>query len=355
MKIESWKLMGDDGSGPYPLSRAGHADALNPLLKLHASHSFSISDIHSDVHGLWRYAAMLPLHSFENRVSFCEGFTPLIQESFGGTNLIFKLEYLFPSGSFKDRGATVAISQMKEQGVDCFVEDSSGNAGAALATYAAKAGMQCEIYISDRTTISKIKQLTWLGAKVVQVSGTREDVANTAQLRAKEIYYASHVFNPLFLAGTKTFAYEVWEQSKGSLPKEILFPVGNGTLLLGAWIGFEELRKAGLISFIPRLSAVQAQNCSPLLNGQYPYAATMAEGIAIQKPARKSQILEIIEQTAGSIISVSESDINEAWSWLSSKGHFVEKTSAVPLAGWIKIKKPENTLIPLTGHGLKSI
>ncbi len=355
MNKEFWNIVCLSTNEVLPIDAPNWKSSSDNLLQISHGLVFSPDMIDIEEQGLWRYKSMLPIFSNKAIVSFGEGMTPIIQIEINRQKIDLKLEYLFPSGSYKDRGATVLISHMRECGWKELVEDSSGNAGAAIATYAAKAGIQSQIIVSKNTSPNKIRQLEMLGAEVIKISGTREDVAEEAQKRAYKTYYASHCYNPFFFQGTKTFAYELWEQTGGKLPEEIFFPVGNGTLILGSFIGFMELLEAGLIDTVPLLTAVQAENCAALIyHDEEKLSTTIAEGIAVKKPVRKSEILNAIRYTKGRIITVSEEEIISSWQLLASMGLYVEKTSAVGVAGWIKSNYPLNSLVPLTGHGLKN-
>jgi len=355
MNKEFWNIICISSNKALPWDTQQWISSTEELLQLSHSLIFSPDMIDIGVQGLWRYKAMLPVFNQNAVVSFGEGMTPITEEKINGQVIHFKLEYLFPSGSYKDRGATVLISHMQEYGWKKLVEDSSGNAGASMATYAAKANIKSEIVISESTSPSKIRQLEMLGAEIIKVAGTREDVAEEAKQRADKIYYASHSYNPFFFQGTKTFAYELWEQTGGKLPEEIFFPTGNGTLILGSFLGFMELMESGMIDVIPRLSAVQAENCAALLYEDIEkFGTTLAEGIAVKKPVRKTEILNAVGYTKGRLITVSEDEILTCWKNLANMGYYVEKTSAVGMAGWIKVNCPQNSLVPLTGHGLKT-
>lgn len=306
-----------------------------------------------DYQGLWKYNPQIPVFDKKNIVSFGEGMTPVTRESWHSKNISLKLEFLFPTGSYKDRGATVLLSKIKELGIDKIVEDSSGNAGCAIAAYAAKAGINSEIYVSSKASPAKIKQMQGYGAEVKIIEGSREDVADAALEASLTSYYASHSYNPFFFEGTKTFAYEVWEQCR-EMPEEIIFPVGNGTLYIGAFIGFSELKAAGLVTKIPVLSIAQAAHCQALNNSVPTFQKTVAEGIAVQKPVRKALINNILIQTGGHYYPVTEEAILAEHTRLFKAGYFVELTSAVATAA-IAQSSYQNILLPLTGHGLKNM
>ena len=312
---------------------------------------------------LWRYREALPLRDDSNIVSFGEGFTPLRRFEHGGRHVWLKLDHLFPSGSFKDRGATLLVSKVRELGVRRIVEDSSGNAGAAFALYAAQAGVECEIFAPAHASAGKLVQIRRCGARLHSIPGPRETAAQAALDAAQSAYYASHCWNPFFLHGAKTFAYEVVEQLGWRAPETVVLPAGNGTLLLGCAIGFAELAEAGLISRIPRLVAVQAAACAPLANAAAAQQtaptdvaprATLAEGIAVRTPVRGVQCLRAVRDSGGCWITVSEDEILAALQHLHRHGYYAEPTCAVAVAALARLDDLGECVVPLTGHGLKA-
>jgi threonine synthase len=185
---------------------------------------------------------------------------------------------------------------------------------------------------------------------------------------AKKTYYASHCWNPYFLHGTKTFAFEIWEQMGWKSPDTLLLPAGHGTLLLGAYIGFRELKEAGRVKKIPRLVGIQSAACAPLFQGfaeglgEAPAilkGETMAEGIAIAEPVRGRQILRAIRETGGEVLTVTEKEIGAAFKEMGRRGHFIEPTSAATMAGlkkYLKKKRVKEVIVSsLTGTGLKAV
>jgi threonine synthase len=262
----------------------------------------------------------------------------------------------------------VLISKMKEWGVQKVVEDSSGNAGSAIAAYCAKAGIECEIYVPHTTSSGKLVQIQAYGATLKKVKGSREKTAEVAMEAASKIPYASHCWNPFFLHGTKTFAFEVWEQMDWKSPDTLVLPIGHGTLFLGAYMGFRELKEAGMVKRIPRLVGVQSAFCAPLYQAfrkgwgeTRPIARkeTIAEGIAIAEPVRGKQILKSVRDTDGEILTVTEREIKEALREMGRKGQFIEPTSAATIAGlkkYLRKKRRKETVVStLTGMGLKSV
>lgn len=313
---------------------------------------------------LWRYAEALPIAVPED-ITLGEGMTPLVSTSRSGT--LAKLDYLAPTGSFKDRGAAMLLALAKELGVSRVLADSSGNAGAAVAAYAARAGIACDIYVPATTSPGKLGQLRAFGAKVVAIEGSRADTAAAAANAADtpDVFYASHVYHPFFLQGTKTYVYELWEQLGGRLPRTLVLPAGNGTLVLGAHLGCRDLLARGLIERLPRIVAVQAAACAPLAEAfaqgsdtpaEVAAEPTAAEGIAIATPARGTQILAAVRETGGTFVAVPEASITAAHAGLAREGLYVEPTSAVcwaALEGGL-VSDAEDSVVPMCGSGLKS-
>ncbi|MCM2534316.1 threonine synthase [Neobacillus pocheonensis] len=318
---------------------------------------------------MWRYIDAMPFENnstFWQAVTMGEGYTPLIVLDDSESNTFVKVDYMMPTLSFKDRGAVVLIAKAKELGITKVIADSSGNAGTSIAAYAKRAGIACDIFLGEGTSPKKIAQVKAHGANVRAINGTREDVAVAAQKAVNEekVFYASHVYNPFFYEGTKTYAYEIWEQMKCA-PDALIIPVGNGTLLLGAYYGFKELLENGLIKKMPKLIAIQAENCAPLAKAfvnNETFAepvennGTLAEGIAIAAPARSVQILEAIRATNGEILTTTEEEIIQARTTLAGKGFYVEPTTAANYAGYLKYNHSpsEKIIIPLCGAGIKA-
>lgn len=353
----------------YPLDEPIWQSSQGYLLDIRFHSVFNKSAIRNRTANLWRYREAIPIEKDENIVSFGEGATPMQKINLAGVDVYFKLDYLFPTGSYKDRGSTVLISKIKELGIKRVVQDSSGNAASSIAAYCAKADIVCDIYVPRNISEAKLAQIKAFGANVHVINGTRQDAAEAALEASKDSYYASHCWNPFFFQGTKTFAFEVVEQLGWKAPDVVILPAGNGSLLIGAYIGFRELLKAGITEKIPKIIGVQAQNCSPLYyahNNALTYIpniethSSIAEGIAIAKPIRGNQMLQYIELTEGTFVVVSEEEIQEALLNMCSKGYFIEPTAAAVVAGvqkYIQEQSLDNEKIVsvLTGSGLKTI
>jgi threonine synthase len=318
---------------------------------------------------IWRYYEALPIENKEDIVTLGEGMTPLVPALFEGQNILFKLDYISPTGSFKDRGTSFFVSKLKEHKIKKVVEDSSGNAGASLAAYCAYSGIKCEIYVPDYTSAGKIVQIEMYGAKVKRIPGSREDTSAAVIQAAHSCYYASHNWNPYFLHGVKTIAFEIWEQLGWKIPDNIIVPAGQGSLVLGCQIGFDELKAAGEIKKLPRIFAVQAANCAPLYQAFQKGLAepvsiqkkeTIAEGISSAFPIRGSKVLSAVKDSEGEFIAVKEREIWESLKKVSKLGFYIEPTSAVATAGLSQlinkeiIKPKDLTVVILTGFGLKA-
>ncbi|MET9950995.1 pyridoxal-phosphate dependent enzyme [Streptomyces sp. NPDC006339] len=249
-----------------------------------ASAPVPLASLPSRVNSLWRYAEALPLATGIARVtgaagaaarggvtgtggvppvSLGEGRTPLVPLT---DTVSAKLDFLMPTLSFKDRGAVMLAELARRLEPRTVIADSSGNAGTAVAAYCARAGLDCAVYVPEGTSPKKLEQIRAHGARTLVVPGDREATARAARAAADEpgVFYASHVYNPHFLHGTKTYVYEIWEDLGGRLPDTLVLPVGNGTLLLGAALAVEELYGHGLVDRRPALVAVQAEAVSPL-------------------------------------------------------------------------------------------
>ncbi len=350
----------------YPLDAPVWRCTCGGMLDIVLRPAFDPAEVHRGAFTLWRYQAFIPVPRREV-ITLGEGMTPLVQVELNGRRVFVKQEHLFPTGSYKDRGASVLITQAKHLGVRKVVEDSSGNAGCAIAAYCARAGITCEIYVPADTSPAKLAQIESYGATLHRVPGSREDTARAVLDAAEKDYYASHSWNPFFFQGTKTFAYEAAEQLGWQAPDEVILPVGNGTLLLGAAIGFNELFRAGVIDRMPRLTGVQAVNCAPLAAAHQAGLATpqaittlpsIAEGIAIAAPARGPQILAAVKSSGGGFVTVSEAEITQALRTCAAQGFYIEPTAAAAFAGTQKALEdilPGKTVVTaFTGHGLKA-
>ena len=348
---------------------------------------------------LWRYREALPIPDDADIVTLGEGMTPLIPlNAAADSEHYVKLDYLCPTGSYKDRGASVLLTHLKALGVEEVVEDSSGNAGAAIAAYSARAGIRCTIYCPASTSKGKLAQIAAYGAELRLVEGNRTATTGAVKDAAKTVCYASHNWHPFFLEGTKTLAFEIVEQLGGDVPAHVICPVGFGSIYLGLFIGFRELRETGVIERVPRLLGVQPAVCCPIYNAyrkgepsgeQAPAqqnkregkpgerqalalenkgvvsrmaqtGTTLAEGITAELPVRAQMILDAIHYTNGAFTIVDDATIRASLETLAARGIYVEPTSAVVVKGYEKFRDAgiigagEATVSILTGIGLKT-
>jgi threonine synthase len=347
--------------------KSWRCDTCGGLLDIEMHPQFPLEKITTRPFTMWRYREALPIELDENIISLGEPVTPIVKINLSGKSLMIKLEHLFPTGSLKDRGASVLVSKMRELGIEKAVEDSSGNAGASIAAYCKAAGIACEIFVPSHVSPAKAFQIEIYGAYLRLIEGSRENVAEAALFAAGELYYASHCRNPFFLHGVKTFAYEIAEQLGWNAPDTLILPVGNGTLLLGAFIGFKELFQAGLIKKIPKIVGVQAANCAPLykdfttnssVKEKNTFMTSIAEGIAIAEPVRRGEILRCVKESSGLFLTVTEKEICTALRHMLEKGYMIEPTAAAAIAGAEKYlassETGEQVVSVITGHGLKA-
>ena len=327
------------------------------LLALAPGRGLARDEIERSETSLWRYRAAIRLED-RDRVSLGEGFTPLVGMEWEGRRLLFKCEHLMPTGSFKDRGTAVMMSHLKQAGVEALLEDSSGNPGASVAAYAAAAGIRARIMVPEGAPAAKRVQIAAAGADLHPVAGDRDAVERAALAAAESMFYASHNRQPFFLEGTKTLAFELWEQLGFRVPAAVAAPCGNGANILGLYLGFRELQEAGEIDALPRLHAVQAANTSPirtLFDGRtLPSAPTVADGIATAQPIRGRMVADTVRSTGGTVPVVSEDAILGALGRLARSGWFLEPTSAVVVAALPQIPD-EDIVLVLTGSGLKTL
>lgn len=301
---------------------------------------------------MWRYRRSLPEPASGlawEKTTLGEGMTPLVEVVPG---VLAKLEYVSPTGSFKDRGAAMMLALAAAAGRRTVVADSSGNAGKAVAVYAAKAGMSAEVFVPAGTPEVKTSVARASGALVIEVEGGREATARAAMRRVEEGggWYASHVYQASFVHGVKTIAFEIFEQLAGRAPGTVVVPAGNGTLVQGTWLGFSELR-AFHGGRLPQLVAVQSDRFAALAGASPSGDPTVASGIAIDKPARLEQVRAALMASGGRVVSVPEDAIVAAGATLARAGLLVEPTAAAAWAGFARSAAlPEPVVVVLSGR-----
>lgn len=356
--------------GSYDLREPRWQSPAGRPLWIDPGNGLAPADLDHSARSIWRYRAALPVE-IPQPLSLGEGHTPLVEHSWqAGQRPLFKLDYLNPTGSFKDRGTSVMLSYLRDRGVTSIVEDSSGNGGASAAGYGAAGGLDVKIVAPASTSPGKIAQVQAFGAEVQLVDGPRQASQDEAIRQASgKVFYASHNWQAFFLQGTKTLAYELWEDLGFHAPDQVIVPVGAGSTLLGCWLGFQELLAAQQIDKMPRLFAAQPRNCSPVdasfrSSTAQPVARevkpTIAEGTAIARPLRLAQMISALRETNGGSVAVTEAEIVEALRQLCRGGLFVEPTSAVAAAAYTILTEHgiisgcDTTVVLLSGSGLKA-
>ena len=328
---------------------------------------------------MWRYRSLLPLLDEQNRVTLGEGMTPLLRlprlaARYELASLTLKDEGQNPTGSFKARGLSMAVSKAKELGVRGCIIPTAGNAGVALAAYCARAGLQATVVMPRHTPAAFREECYWYGADVELVEGLISDCgARVRQLNAGgEWLDISTLKEPYRLEGKKTMGYEIAEQLGWELPDVLLYPAGGGTGLIGIWKAFREMKQMGWLApdvALPRMVAVQAENCCPLLETyegrqadckNYHGRPTLANGLAVPHPLGEAMMLRVLRESGGTVVSISEEDMLTGMRELGQQeGIFVAPEGAAVwmaarrllAAGWLR--PDEHVLLLNTGNGQK--
>jgi len=328
---------------------------------------FETGQIYTQNHSLWRFARFFPYAKESEIVTLGEGWTPLVRFT---DNVHFKLENLNPTGSFKDRGSTTLISALHKLVKDAegyIAEDSSGNAGASMAAYAARGGLKAKIYVPETVSGPKLNQIQFYGAEVVKIPGSRSKVAEEAQKPERRKFYVGHILHPLFRDGIRSLAYEIAEQFGWRAPEQVYLPASAGTLLLGVLSGFKHLVESSVIEAMPYVVACQTSQVSPLyhrlknLDYHPPEKITsIADALVSVNPPLLDLMIKQLKEAKGDAVMVEEDEMRDAFKELARKGFFVEPSSAVAYAGYRKqlelkeASKKDQTVIVLTGSGLKT-
>lgn len=329
--------------------------------------NFETGKIRRRSYTVWRYAKFFPSANGEKIITLGEGWTPLVKFS---RNVYFKLESLNPTGSFKDRGSTLLISTLRklvQKAGGYLSEDSSGNAGASIAAYAARAGLKARIYVPENVSGSKFNQIQFYGAEIVKIEGARSKVAEEAQKPEQKKFYVGHILHPLFRDGLRSLSYEIAEQLWWRVPERIYLPVSAGTLLLGVMSGFKHLVESNVIEVMPKIVACQTQQVSPLYHSfkNLSYVppkkiTSIADALVSVNPPLLRLMTENLKEVKGEAVLVSEKEIQGGFMELAGKGFFVEPSSAVAYAAYNKqiknreASKDDRAVIILSGMGLKT-
>ena len=322
-----------------------------------------------------KYRAFLPVTGKTPIISLNEGRTPLIHSpvlsEITGCKAYLKFEGLNPTGSFKDRGMTMAISKAKEEGSEVVMCASTGNTAASAAAYAARAKLKCVVLIPDGAiALGKLAQALIHGAKVLAIKGNFDDALNLVkEITAKYPITLVNSLNPYRIEGQKTGAFEICDDLGGA-PEYHAIPVGNAGNITAYWKGYKEYKAAGIIKGLPRMLGFQAAGAAPIVkNKVIKHPKTIATAIKIGNPASWHQAVTAMDESGGLIDTVTDRQILDAYKLLASnEGVFVEPASAASVAGVIKLAKEgyfnkqgnrgtgaqeKRIVCILTGHGLK--
>ncbi len=310
----------------------------------------------------WKYAPFYPINDLFSVVSLAEGGTPLLASK-KKDDLLFKCEGMNPTGSFKDRGSTVEISKAVELGIKEVAVATTGNMGASVATYAARAGIRAQVFVPRFAAGQKLAQIKATGGHVHVAGVTYED----AHRKIRELRKKRHIYLCGDYAyrgeGQKSVAFEIIDQLGWKPPHNIIVPVGNATLLSATFKACHELKKVGLVDRVPTIIGVEASGCDPLVRAwergacritPKKNAKTIATAILCGDPVDAPKALHWLAKHKGKMVSVTDKQILAAKRELGRQGFYVEPSGAVAYAGWKKIKPKGSTVVVLTGHGLKS-
>jgi threonine synthase len=314
-----------------------------------------------------QYRDYLKLDRGIRAITLLEGDTPLIpliriaRDIGRGIRLWVKFEGLNPTGSFKDRGMTAAVSEAVQRGADTVICASTGNTAASAAAYAARAGMRAIVLIpAGKVASGKLAGAIAYGAEVIQIDGSFDDALTmVVNISQKHPIALVNSLNPFRLEGQKTAAFEICD-TLGHAPDWLSLPVGNAGNITAYWMGFRQYNDSHGYG-LPRILGVQAEGAAPLVLGRpVEKPETIATAIRIGKPARGEEALVAASESNGRIIAVSDDDILSAQKWLASEGIWVEPASAAGLAGLIQQARvndmdfrDKEIVIVCTGHGLK--
>ena len=328
-------------------------------------------------HNMWRYAEMLPVLKEENIVSLGEGMTPIFELNklglkYGFSDLLMKDESSNPTGSFKARGLSMAVSKAKEFGVENCIIPTAGNAGGALAAYCAKADIKCTVVMPTHTPTIFKQECELYGAELLLVDGLINDCAKKiGELNSGNKYFdISTLKEPYRLEGKKTMGYEIAEQLDWQLPDVIIYPAGGGTGLIGIWKAFKEMLKLGWITGpLPRMFAVQSQNCAPIQHAlkdavnwknNFTPEPSIANGLAVPYPFGMDMMLDVLHESNGTVVSISEEEIIAGVKEIAKmEGHIISPEGAATWKALLHLHKnkminaDEKILLLNTGSGYK--
>ena len=342
-----------------------------------ASKNFTKDLLRDRAPNMWRYFEMMPIREESNIVTLGEGFTPIFETKalgakIGSNALFLKDEGLNPTASFKARGLSAAVSKAKELGLNKLTMPSAGNAAGAMASYAARAGLEAFVFMPKDAPEANQKEVIVSGGNLNLIDGLISDAGIISRGKAAEmdLFDVSTLQEPYRVEGKKTMGYEIAEQSDWQLPDNIIYPTGGGTGIVGMWKAFQEMEDLGWISSKrPKMFAIQAENCAPIVrafeNGTefaepWENASTMAAGMRVPSAIGDYLILNAIRESGGCALTVSDAEMADMTNTIGSlEGFFVCPEGAATACGAQKliqyglIDTEETTLLLNTGSGLK--
>ncbi len=330
-----------------------------------------------DSDSMWRYRTLLPVLEQKNIVSLGEGKTPVIrfnslENQYGFSSLLVKDEGVNPTGSFKARGQSVAISKAKELGISHCVIPTAGNAGGAMSAYCAAAGIKATVVMPSHTPISFQQECEHYGAELILVDGLINHCGVVAAgiVERESAFNISTLKEPYRLEGKKTMGYEIAEQMSWDLPDVILYPTGGGTGLIGIWKAFHEMMDLGWLkpdAKLPRMVVVQAENCAPVvdfINGEEKpvssYKESIANGLAVPVAFGMDMISQVVKESGGTVVTVNDNDMISGVKEVAKKeGVLMAPEGGSLWKGLLKlvergdISRDERILMMNTGNGYK--
>lgn len=349
-----------------------------PLLARYEMQVLRKEDLSTAPRSMWRYGKMMPVFDSANIVSLGEGFTPMLplprlSAQHGFANLVMKDESFNPTGSFKARGMSAAISKAKELGATHCITPTAGNAGGAMAAYCASAGIKATVVMPSHTPKVFKDECELYGAELVLVDGLINDCGKkVGEMKQHKAYFdVSTIKEPYRLEGKKTMGYEIAEQLNWTLPDVILYPAGGGTGLIGIWKAFQEMIALGWIlgDKLPRMYAIQAENCRPLVETwhkrqenchNYAGKPSLANGLAVPQPFAEKLMIEVLQQSNGFPLAISENDMLDGVKQIAKhEGILIAPEGAAlwkalqQLVAQQHIDPSEQILLMNTGNGYK--
>ena len=342
-----------------------------------ASKNFTKDLLRDRAPNMWRYFEMMPIREESNIVTLGEGFTPIFETKalgakIGSNALFLKDEGLNPTASFKARGLSAAVSKAKELGLNKLTMPSAGIAAGAMASHAARAGLEAFVFMPQDAPEANQKEVIVSGGNLNLIDGLISDAGIISRGKAAEmdLFDVSTLQEPYRVEGKKTMGYEIAEQSDWQLPDNIIYPTGGGTGIVGMWKAFQEMEDLGWISSKrPKMFAIQAENCAPIVrafeNGTefaepWENASTMAAGMRVPSAIGDYLILNAIRESGGCALTVSDAEMADMTNIIGSlEGFFVCPEGAATACGAQKliqyglIDTEETTLLLNTGSGLK--